>query len=119
MHNFFWKDILDLENSPKSQNYDFRVLQWLICGSHGASIFRTPSSLRCRVGRDGNGAPIPESPRGIPPLGDGDGEGSPPRGCKRGKILPRWVNGDGETFPIPVPRGDPLNLYILMFSCNI
>jgi hypothetical protein len=29
MHNFFWKDILDLENSPKSQNYDFRVLQIL------------------------------------------------------------------------------------------
>jgi hypothetical protein len=24
--------------------------------------------------RDGNGDPIPDSPRGIPPLGDGDGE---------------------------------------------
>jgi hypothetical protein len=23
--------------------------------------------------RDGNGDPIPDSPRGIPPLGDGDG----------------------------------------------
>jgi hypothetical protein len=30
--------------------------------------------------RDGNGAPIPDSPRGILPLGDGDGEGSPPAG---------------------------------------
>jgi hypothetical protein len=35
--------------------------------------------------RDGNGAPIPESPRGIPPLGDGDGEGSPPRGDVNGE----------------------------------
>jgi hypothetical protein len=61
--------------------------------------------------RDGNGDPIPDSPRGIPLLGDGDGEISSPTGCKRGKFLPRRVNGDGdgEAFPIPVPRGDPLN----------
>jgi hypothetical protein len=44
----------------------------------------------------------------------------PPRGCKWGKVLPRRVNGDGdgEAFPIPVPRGDPLNLHVTMFSCN-
>ena len=31
-------------------------------------------------GRDGNGDPIPDSPRGIPLLGDGDGEVSSPTG---------------------------------------
>jgi hypothetical protein len=30
--------------------------------------------------RDGNGDPIPDSPRGIPLLGDGDGEISSPTG---------------------------------------
>jgi hypothetical protein len=30
--------------------------------------------------RDGNGDPIPDSPRGIPLLGDGDGEVSFPTG---------------------------------------
>ena len=32
------------------------------------------------VPRDGNGDPIPDSPRGIPPLGDGDGEETSPAG---------------------------------------
>jgi hypothetical protein len=32
------------------------------------------------TGRDGNGDPIPDSPRGIPPLGDGDGEETSPAG---------------------------------------
>jgi hypothetical protein len=69
------------------------------------------------LGRDGNGDPIPDSPRGIPLLGDGDGEIFSPRGCKWGKFLPRLVNGDGdgEAFPIPVPRGNPLNLHMTMF----
>jgi hypothetical protein len=37
-----------------------------------------------------------------------------------GKNSPRRVNGDGdgEAFPIPVPRGDPLNLLVTMFLCN-
>jgi hypothetical protein len=30
--------------------------------------------------RDGNGDPIPDSPRGIPPLGDGDGTNLIPAG---------------------------------------
>jgi hypothetical protein len=55
---------------------------------------------------------------GIPLLGDEDGEVSSPLGCKRGKILPRRVNGDGEAFPIPVPHRDPLNLHVTMFLCN-
>jgi hypothetical protein len=35
---------------------------------------QTPST------RDGNGDPIPDSPRGIPPLGDGDGTNLIPAG---------------------------------------
>jgi hypothetical protein len=42
------------------------------------------SGLACRgetvLVRDGNGDPIPDSPRGIPLLGDGDGEISSPTG---------------------------------------
>jgi hypothetical protein len=34
----------------------------------------------CHGDRDGNGDPIPDSPRGIPLLGDGDGEISSPTG---------------------------------------
>jgi hypothetical protein len=47
----------------------------------------------------------------------GMGKKLPPRGYKRGKFIPRRVNGDGdgEAFPIPVPRGDPLNLHVTMF----
>jgi hypothetical protein len=69
------------------------------------------------VCRDGNGDPIPDSPRRIPLLEDGDGEETSPRGYKRGKFISRRVNGngDGEAFPIPVPRGDPLNLHVTMF----
>jgi hypothetical protein len=36
-------------------------------------------STRCQ-GVTGNGDPIPDSPRGIPPLGDGDGEETSPAG---------------------------------------
>jgi hypothetical protein len=61
--------------------------------------------------RDGNGDPILDSLCGILLLGEGDGEVSSPRGCKRRKILPRRVNGDGDgkVFPIPVPPG-PIKL---------
>jgi hypothetical protein len=47
----------------------------------------------------------------------GMGKKLPLRGYKRGKFIPRWVNGDGdgEAFPIPVLRGDPLNLHVTMF----
>jgi hypothetical protein len=30
-------------------------------------------AIATHMARDGNGDPIPDSPRGIPPLGDGDG----------------------------------------------
>jgi hypothetical protein len=44
-----------------------------------------PAGARCTshppvVSRDGNRDPIPDSPRGIPLLGDGDGEASFPTG---------------------------------------
>jgi hypothetical protein len=47
----------------------------------------------------------------------GMGKKLPPQGYKREKFIPRRVNGDGdkEAFSIPVPRGDPLNLYVTMF----
>jgi hypothetical protein len=32
------------------------------------------------LSRDGNGDPIPDSPRGVPPLEDGDGEETSPAG---------------------------------------
>jgi hypothetical protein len=41
----------------------------------------------------------------------------PPRGYKREKFIPRWVNG--EAFPIPVPRGDPLYLHATMFFVSV
>jgi hypothetical protein len=37
----------------------------------------------------------------------------PPRGCKRGKILPRRVN---MMVMGPVPCGDSLNLHATLFS---
>jgi hypothetical protein len=36
--------------------------------------------------RDGNGDPIPDSPRGIHPLGDGDGMNIIPAGTQIGKF---------------------------------
>jgi hypothetical protein len=64
--------------------------------------------------RDGNGTPIPDSSRGIPPSEDGDGDGMgkflPPLGCKWGKFLPptgKW--GWGR---------DPLSLHVTMFLCT-
>jgi hypothetical protein len=44
----------------------------------------------------------------------------PPQECKQRKIFPRRVNGDGngEAFLILIFRGDPLNLYVTMFSYN-
>jgi hypothetical protein len=52
-----------------------------------ANVIHHPETLiprrshRLSVGvRDGNGDPIPDSPRGIPLLGDGDGKVSSPTG---------------------------------------
>jgi hypothetical protein len=65
--------------------------------------------------RDDNGDPIPDSPQGIHLLGDVEVSFS--TGCKRGKILSRRVNGDGDG-EAPFPSGDPLNLHVTTFSCN-
>jgi hypothetical protein len=46
------------------------------------------------VSRDGNEDLIPDSPRGIPLLGDG--YGTSPRGSKWRKFNPRRVRGDGD-----------------------
>jgi hypothetical protein len=72
------------------------------------------------VTRDDNEDPIPDSPREIPLLGDGDGKVSCPHGYKRKKTLPRRVNGnrDVEVFLITVSYGDPLNLHVTTFSCT-
>jgi hypothetical protein len=63
---------------------------------HTAQVFFTS--------RDGNGAPIPDSPRGIPPLGDGDGEGSPPRGDVNGENPPPMGKRGRGWRNIPHPR---------------
>jgi hypothetical protein len=39
-------------------------------------------------------------------------------GNVNGKIFTRQVNGEGKTFPISVPREDPLNLHATIFSYN-
>jgi hypothetical protein len=60
-------------------------------------------------------------PRGYSSIRDGDREETSPVGIyKRGQFIPRWINGHGdeEAFPIPVPRGDPLNLHVTMFLCT-
>jgi hypothetical protein len=49
--------------------------------------------------RDGNGDPIPDSPRGIPLLGNENETEASPAGYKLGKFISRRVNGDGATFP--------------------
>ena len=46
------------------------------------------SKITLVVAMDGNGDPIPDSPRGIPLLGDRDGENFIPAGMKTGKIYP-------------------------------
>jgi hypothetical protein len=43
-------------------------------------VARARAARHTRSSRDGNGDPIPDSPRGIPPLGDGDGEETSPAG---------------------------------------
>jgi hypothetical protein len=60
--------------------------------------------------RDGNGDPIPDSPRGIPLLGNENEKETSPAGYKLEKFISRWVNGDGATFP----AGDPLNVHATM-----
>lgn len=64
--------------------------------------------------------PDPDSPRGIPLLRDGDGKVSSPTGMQTGKIISGRINRDedGKAFSIPVPHGDTLNLYVMMFSCT-
>jgi hypothetical protein len=60
--------------------------------------------------------PIPESPLGIPSLEDGMGNVLPHGDVNGKKILPRQVNGDRDG---KLPRGDPLNLHMMIFSYNI
>jgi hypothetical protein len=58
--------------------------------------------------RDGNGDPIPDSPQGIPLLGDGDGMNFIPTGMKTGKNCPSsGLAGAGTIHrsPCPVPPG--------------
>jgi hypothetical protein len=57
----------------------------MMCDARGG--WEVGALARSRIGlawlgttRDGNGDPIPDSPRGIPSLGDGDGEETSPAG---------------------------------------
>jgi hypothetical protein len=56
--------------------------------------------------KDGNGAPIPDSPRGIPLLGDGDGANFIPAGIQLvEKQSPSGLAGTGMVLhpPTPIP----------------
>jgi hypothetical protein len=72
---------------------------------------------KCIVARDGNRDPIPDSPRGIHLLGDGDGNILVPIGNQTGKIVsPSGITGAGmichPPSPFPrVPAATPLNTY--------
>ena len=60
--------------------------------------------------KDGNGAPIPDSPRGIPLLGDGDGANFSPTGIQMvGKQSPSGLAGTGMGIhpPNPIPANPP------------
>jgi hypothetical protein len=85
-----------------------------ILSPHVRGFVRVPPT------RDGNADLIPNSPRRIPPLEDEDGEETSSVGYKRENFILRRKNGDGdgEAFPIPVSREDPLNLHVTMFLCN-
>jgi len=60
--------------------------------------------------KDGNGDPIPDSPRGIPLLGDGDGKILIPTGKKTGRNQsPSGLAGTGMVVcaPYPIPASPP------------
>ena len=59
-----------LQPGPESARRRLDLVDDEEAGEHGAAV----------EDRDGNGDPIPDSPRGIPPLGDGDGEETSPAG---------------------------------------
>jgi len=62
---------------------------------------------------NGNGDPIPDSPRGIPLLGDRDGENFIPAGMKTGKIYPpSGLEGTGMFHRAPslIPAGPDYKL---------
>jgi hypothetical protein len=65
-----------------------------------------------KVGRkDGDGDPIPDSPRGIPLLGDGDGDLSSPTGMETVEFCsPSGLTGTGmgTHSPSPFPAGIPV-----------
>jgi hypothetical protein len=69
------------------------------------------------VARDGNGDPIPDSPRGIHLLGDGDGNILVPMGNQTGKFVsPSGITRAGmichPPSPFPrVPAATPLKTY--------
>ena len=60
--------------------------------------------------KDGNGDPIPDSPRGILPLGDGDGGKLIPMGKYLvGRLSPSGMAGTGMVAwsPTPIPANPP------------
>jgi hypothetical protein len=66
---------------------------------------------QARLSRDGNGAPFPDPRRGIPPLGDVDGEIIVPAGKDIDKNQsPLGMAGTGTVYcpPYPLPVGAPL-----------
>jgi len=72
--------------------------------------------------KDGNGDPIPDSPWGIPLLGDGDGEILFPVGKKMGgNLSPLGLVGTGMVLhpPYPIPHPHPVKEYTPYASCKV
>jgi hypothetical protein len=71
--------------------------------------------------RDGNGDPIPDSPRGIHPLGNGDGTNLVPTGNETGEIAsPSGMAGAGMVGcpPSPFPRSPACIASVHTKSCS-
>jgi len=68
-------------------------------------------ALLLHMHKDGNGDPIPDSPRGILPLGDGDGGELIPTGMELVELLsPSGMAGTGMVpwSPTPIPASRPV-----------
>jgi len=76
----------------------------------GEHLFNKANRNVCGLPKDGNGPPIPDSPRGIPLLGDGDGANLSPTGIQMvGKQSPSGLAGTGMGIhpPNPIPANPP------------
>jgi hypothetical protein len=101
------QDLFDMSGATKS-----------FCATIAFPIFFSKFIQSSLMARDGNGDPIPDSPRGIHLLGDGDGTNLIPMGNQTGEIAsPSGMAGTGMYGcpPSPFPR-NPLALQVRAHS---